>query len=69
VNLGLTVQVLGAGQPLAFSREKINGYHALLQLDAQGRIAVGAAKSYYPGKPLVFTLEPSRPRQKNWCER
>ena len=67
LNYGLAWQTLG--QPLALSREKVNGYRALLQLDEQGRIAVGGPTSDFKGQPLIFTMEPSRPWQKNWCER
>jgi len=52
------------GQPLATSKEKFNGFRALLQLDKQGAIANDK------GQPLAVTMEPMiRPRQRNWCER
>jgi hypothetical protein len=43
--------------PLAVTKEKVNGYHAIAALDARGQIAVGDRRDAgLSGKPLVYVM-------------
>ena len=49
--------------PLALTREKVNGYHALVALDGHGGIAIGDARDGpRAGRPLVYAMTVGAPK-------